>query len=284
MNHNLNLLTFHPRPHETRIGQHSHPATPGGGLVLLTGSPLTPAYADIEALRVLAFPMDPERIPDLDRVVERKLRAILSEHPYFPAQFVSEVGPYLCRIVPLCACATGPFEPEGAGPRMIAVLLERLDSAEQAIDTRQLFQLTDREQETVRFLVLGFTNKEIANRMKVSPHTIKAFLRSIMMKTAGQILGISGFALCESGQAHQRRLERAGSNSQPGYSEIRRVPRQWRIQAPDRPGSAAGRDGRSIGNPGLLHQRHFADGSSTRFRVREPHRVGTRQRRGEKEL
>ena len=44
------------------------------------------------------------------------------------------------------------------------------------------FHLTHREQETLELLVEGMTSKEIGERMKVSPHTVKAFLRLIMAK------------------------------------------------------------------------------------------------------
>jgi DNA-binding CsgD family transcriptional regulator len=44
------------------------------------------------------------------------------------------------------------------------------------------FRLTSREQETVELLFEGLTSKEIADRMKISPNTVKAFLRLVMVK------------------------------------------------------------------------------------------------------
>jgi DNA-binding CsgD family transcriptional regulator len=44
------------------------------------------------------------------------------------------------------------------------------------------FDLTHRERETVEFLLQGLTSKEIATRMKISPNTVKAFLRLVMVK------------------------------------------------------------------------------------------------------
>ena len=46
-----------------------------------------------------------------------------------------------------------------------------------------LFGFTGRELETVEFPVQGLTSKEIADRMNISPNTVKAFIRIIMMKT-----------------------------------------------------------------------------------------------------
>ena len=42
--------------------------------------------------------------------------------------------------------------------------------------------LTPREQETIQLLMEGLTSKEIAERMKISPSTVKAFLRLVMVK------------------------------------------------------------------------------------------------------
>ena len=48
------------------------------------------------------------------------------------------------------------------------------------------YKLTPREREAVLLLSKGLTSKEIARRMEVSAHTVKAFLRLIMLK-----LGVS---------------------------------------------------------------------------------------------
>ena len=44
------------------------------------------------------------------------------------------------------------------------------------------FHLTGREQGVLAFLLDGFTSKEIAARMQISPNTVKAPLRLIMIK------------------------------------------------------------------------------------------------------
>jgi len=46
----------------------------------------------------------------------------------------------------------------------------------------QQFNLTQREQEVLKHLLQGLTGKAIANRMNISPNTVKAFLRMIMIK------------------------------------------------------------------------------------------------------
>jgi len=45
------------------------------------------------------------------------------------------------------------------------------------------FNLTQREREVLEYLLQGMSSKVIANRMNLSPNTVKAFLRLIMIKT-----------------------------------------------------------------------------------------------------
>lgn len=63
------------------------------------------------------------------------------------------------------------------------VLLERRsDHSVKLAETSERFGLTAREQETVANLLEGLTSKEIAQRMNISPNTVKAFLRLTMVK------------------------------------------------------------------------------------------------------
>ncbi|MGB7821682.1 MAG: helix-turn-helix transcriptional regulator, partial [Candidatus Sulfotelmatobacter sp.] len=63
------------------------------------------------------------------------------------------------------------------------LILERYSSRSAALSQlSQEFDLTVREQETVQLLLQGLTSKEIAARMDISPNTVKAFLRLVMVK------------------------------------------------------------------------------------------------------
>jgi DNA-binding CsgD family transcriptional regulator len=66
---------------------------------------------------------------------------------------------------------------------VLAVLLERRASGFDIAGAAEQFHLTAREQQTLNLLALGLTNKDIANRLDVSPNTVKAFLRAMMIKT-----------------------------------------------------------------------------------------------------
>jgi len=49
----------------------------------------------------------------------------------------------------------------------------------------------------VQFLREGFTSKEIAQRMNISPNTVKAFIRLVMVKMgASTRSGIVGMIVC----------------------------------------------------------------------------------------
>jgi DNA-binding CsgD family transcriptional regulator len=69
--------------------------------------------------------------------------------------------------------------------RTVAILLERASSPEVMLhQITSRFNLTVREREAVGYLLQGLTSKEIAQKMKISPNTVKAFLRLVMTKMA----------------------------------------------------------------------------------------------------
>jgi DNA-binding CsgD family transcriptional regulator len=68
----------------------------------------------------------------------------------------------------------------------------------------QLFNFSQREKQAVELLLLGLSNKEIANRMNISPNTVNTFFRLIMIK-----MGVS------SRSGILARMIRAGLSSAP---------------------------------------------------------------------
>jgi DNA-binding CsgD family transcriptional regulator len=84
---------------------------------------------------------------------------------------------YMCRAY-LVESYTGlTAEP------MVALHLERVSSTSDAIcEVGAKYNLTEREQEALRGISMGLTSKEVAERMNISPNTVKAFLRLIMIK------------------------------------------------------------------------------------------------------
>ncbi len=77
-----------------------------------------------------------------------------------------------------------PDEPLARNSRIL-VIIEHLNPrvACPDMDIQQRYHLTEREQMVIIYLMLGFTNKEIANRLNLSEYTVKEHLKRIMHKT-----------------------------------------------------------------------------------------------------
>jgi len=79
-------------------------------------------------------------------------------------------------------------------PHEVVVLHFERDSspADKVSDFSAQYKFTTREQEALRGIALGLTGKELADRMGISPGTVKSFLRMIMIKlgvrTRGAVL------------------------------------------------------------------------------------------------
>jgi DNA-binding CsgD family transcriptional regulator len=98
-------------------------------------------------------------------------------------QFKSARRTYHCRFFPL-HLAGNDHAPNH--PAFVLLLERSTNEATELAEICMRFRLTPREQETVELLFEGLTSKEIANRMKISPNTVKVFLRLVMVK-----LGVS---------------------------------------------------------------------------------------------
>jgi DNA-binding CsgD family transcriptional regulator len=63
------------------------------------------------------------------------------------------------------------------------------------------YHLTDREQEALIGMAMGLSSKELAMRMNISPNTVKAFLRLIMIKMGATTrAGVVGKLIDQSGR------------------------------------------------------------------------------------
>jgi DNA-binding CsgD family transcriptional regulator len=77
-----------------------------------------------------------------------------------------------------------PDVPLARNSRLL-ILMEELNQRLECSDAniQQRYHLTEREQMVIIYLMLGFTNKEIANRLNLSEYTVKEHLKRIMHKT-----------------------------------------------------------------------------------------------------
>jgi len=151
------------------------------GFMLLNGS-LQPIAFNSEAVQILAYPTKPEGIHQKDVFLKDKIRSSLLNHQNgsqlaFVKEYRSGGRQYVCRAFHIDSIArVDAFF-------TTALILERhCSTVTELHDLLLQFDLTPREQETVMLLVEGLTSKEIAQRMKISPNTVKAFLRLVMVK------------------------------------------------------------------------------------------------------
>ena len=156
-------------------------APPG---LLVVDRSLNLVASNLEAIQILTFPAPPEKIPNLEGWLIKKIRAGLVDRRSgtllsFVEQFKSAKRTYHCHSFPMNLNSDGPVPNHPA----LVLLLER--STNGGVKLGEIctrFNLTPREQETVKLLFEGLTSKEIADRMRISPNTVKAFLRLVMVK------------------------------------------------------------------------------------------------------
>ncbi len=172
---------------------HAAPTRPG---LIVVDSSLSVVACNGEALQILTFPDPPDKIRQLDSWLANKIRTdLLGRHspPKCVNGYRSAKRMYFCRSFPLEVRAH-LGNGSGSSTGLLIVMLERRSNESAKVnEISERFGLTAREQETVKYLVEGLTSKEIAQRMKISPNTVKAFLRLVMLKmnvsTRSGILG-----------------------------------------------------------------------------------------------
>ena len=182
------------RPDDADFARDDLPVLDRPGLVVVDRS-LNLVASNIDAIQILTFPSPPEKIPNLDSWLTKRICGGLLDRSSsaprsFVEQFKSAKRTYHCCSFPLNLDGNAGVPSRPA----LVLLLER--STKGSVKLAEIctrFRLTPREQVTVRLLFEGLTSKEIADRMKISPNTVKAFLRLVMVKmgvsTRSGILG-----------------------------------------------------------------------------------------------
>jgi len=154
-------------------------ALPDRGLLVLDAS-LKPIWANAEAVRILTYPDRTRAV--LTAALANKFRSRLLHRPapnprslaHISRSVTSGRRRYFCRVFVLDTFGT---------ERAHGVLLERSTSWSawmSKIATE--FRLTPRERQAFALLGQGLTSREMADRMRISPNTVKAFMRVIMIK------------------------------------------------------------------------------------------------------
>ena len=162
--------------------------------------------SNAEVLQILTFPEHPRNIRNLGQWLAKKVRATLVEGQAasgLAGKVQSARRTYLCRSFALDLPENHNNHNShnigsGTSGRLTIVMMERKSHESTTIRKyRNNFGLTARERETVQFLREGFTSKEIAQRMNISPNTVKAFIRLVMVKMGTSTRsGIVGMIVC----------------------------------------------------------------------------------------
>jgi DNA-binding CsgD family transcriptional regulator len=157
----------------------------GGWGVVLVDSAFAPVSYNAEAIRILTYPAGPDKNHQQVQQIEAKLRSLLIKFRYSRRAsmilFQSGRRHYGVRVIELQNHRTSDANSPGYGLR--AVLLERLDRNHvDLVAVSERFNLTPREQEALGLLLEGLSSIDIAGRMGISPHTVKTFLRLVMIK------------------------------------------------------------------------------------------------------
>lgn len=154
------------------------------GLIVIDAGLSLVAYNG-EALRILTFPDQPEKIRHLDSWLSNKIRSELigrNSPTRFVDAFRSAKRTYQCRSFAVDHKAQNGNGTHPTGGLHIVMLERRSNESVKISEIAERFGLTAREQETVLYLLEGLTSKEIAQRMNISPNTVKAFIRLVMVK------------------------------------------------------------------------------------------------------
>src|SRR5467141_3485090 len=152
------------------------------GFLLLDSSLSIVSFND-EAVRILSYPDNVAILKNSDLLLTETIRSRLitqqaSGESVFVKQFKSGRRHYFCRAFLSDSHAKEPGQPT------TAVLLERGPSGLVLLSqVCQQFKSTQREREVLEYLLQGMSSKVIANRMNLSPSTVKGFVRLIMIKT-----------------------------------------------------------------------------------------------------
>ena len=159
----------------------SAPPKSGAGFLMLDCS-LTVLSFNPEATAILGYPDKVAKLAGSKDMLTQEIRSKLVNWPYpgesvFVTEFHSGPRRYFCRAFVVDSSA------QASGKPSIVILLERGPSGLIALSqVSEQFNFTQREHEVLEYLLQGMGSKDIAKRMNVSPNTVKAFLRLIMIK------------------------------------------------------------------------------------------------------
>src|SRR5450755_1759206 len=157
------------------------PMTAEVGLVLMDLS-LNLIAGDRGAASILNYPAKPSASRDSSCIPLELMDLLRSRKPLDSAPLKRHIRIGLCEYVCRAYVLEGSDGVFVQTP-MVALHLERdLSASDAAHEVGTRYHLTEREMEALKGILIGLGSKEVAERMNISPNTVKAFLRLIMIK------------------------------------------------------------------------------------------------------
>ena len=147
--------------------------------VIVIGDDQLPLFVNDEAIRILAYPGDPVQPISPGALVRRFLAGMRESLQQSSAslQFQSGRRQYTCQFAWVESC-------DDPNCKALAVSLERANVVNgHAQSAFEYFHLTERERQVTTLLLHGLSEKEVAERLQLSPNTVHAFARTVRAKT-----------------------------------------------------------------------------------------------------
>ncbi len=151
------------------------------GLILMAPS-LTPIACNWDAASILNYPERPTANESFRlQIPEEILTDLRLRGPAGPSciitHFMAGRRQYVCQANVLNPCS------EVSQGNSVVLLLRRHAAGPEAIHkVAAQFNLTEREREALEGVSMGLNSKQLAERMKISPNTVKSYLHLIMVK------------------------------------------------------------------------------------------------------
>jgi len=155
---------------------------PEVGMILLDET-FAVVASDYGAKAMLSAMCEPERLENPSmRLTGQILKGLdlhkRAAHTHWKVQIRIATSDYAC----LCYALEARNWPLAELP-VFAIHLERVAEADEALNgVIASYHLTEREEQTLKGILTGLSTKEIADQMGISPNTVKAFTRLIMIK------------------------------------------------------------------------------------------------------
>jgi DNA-binding CsgD family transcriptional regulator len=151
-------------------------------VAILIDSRCFPVSPSMEALRVLLYPREIPPNGKGRRLAAQRLRALFPNGPLAgetvtEGELLSGRRCYLYRIYRFGDSISDPHAPAAV------IVLERYQPPLTPPPASLVpYRLTVREEQVLRLVLTGLSNRQIAERIGISPNTVKVFLRLIMTK------------------------------------------------------------------------------------------------------